>query len=459
MKETFRDGRFRLSAAIVFVLLAASLGAGWKHYTELQRQHQEAQAAERQNWLGQEKKNPHSAAHYGIYAFKPKSQLSMIDTGVDPYVGVSVWLEAHKQNEFKFRPVQDATSIQRFGELTAAVVLQILIPLLIVLLSFATFAGEREQGTLRQVMSLGIGRSHLAIGKAVGIASALAVVLVPAVIIGVAALMLTSSTGLLAADFSRSALMMASYGLYFLVFLALSLFVSAKAPSSRLALVILVAFWIVNGLIATRGLSDVAGYLHPTPSAVEFAAGLERDLADNSETNKRLEEIRSRLLNQYGAQKVEELPVNFSGISLQAGEDRGNEVFDKHYGSLFDGFERQNGVYQLGGLVAPLLAVRSLSMGLAGTDFAQHRHFTVAAEEYRRMIQRVMNKDIKEHPVKAGQTYTAGRDLWAKVPEFAYEAPSASWVLLNYTTSIVALILWSGLSIAISLAAARRVEV
>jgi ABC-2 type transport system permease protein len=284
-------------------------------------------------------------------------------------------------------------------------------------------------------------------------------VLVPAVVIGVIALTLTSSTGLLAADLSRSALMMAAYGLYFLLFLALSLFVSAKAPSSRLALVILLAFWIINGLIATRGFSDLAGYLHPTPSAVEFAADLERDLADNSQTNKRLDEIRTRLLNQYGVQKVEELPVNFSGISLQAGEEHGNEVFDKHYGSLFAGFERQNGIYQLGGLVAPLLAVRSLSMGLAGTDFAQHRHFTIAAEDYRRMIQRVLNKDIEEHPAKAGQQYLASGDLWAKVPEFVYEAPSASWVLANYTTSILSLILWSGLTILIALAAARRLEV
>jgi ABC-2 type transport system permease protein len=459
MTETFRDGRFRLSAAIVFVLLAASLGAGWKHYSDLRRQHEQAEAAERQTWLGQQKKNPHSAAHYGIYAFKPKNQLSMIDTGVDPYVGVSVWLEAHKQNEFKFRPAQDATSIQRFGELTAAVVLQILIPLLIVLLSFAAFAGEREQGTLRQVISLGVNRNELAIGKAVGIAGALGAILAPAIVIGVAALVLTSSTGLLAADLSRSVLMLTLYGLYALVFLALSLFVSAKASSSRLALVTMVSFWIVNCLIATRGFSDLAGYLHPTPSAVEFASAMERDLADNSQTTKQLDEVRSRLLNQYGVQKVEELPVNFSGISLQAGEEHGNEVFDRHYGALFDGFERQNSIYQLGGLVSPLLTVRSLSMGLAGTDFAQHRHFTIAAENYRRMIQRVMNQDIEAHRIAAGQAYTAGKGLWQKVPEFNYEQPNATWVLMNYRSSIVILVLWVVLAVSVALAASRRVEV
>ena len=61
-----------------------------------------------------------------MYAFKPKSPLAMVDTGVDPYIGVAVWLEAHKQNEFKFRPAQDRTAVQRFGEMTGAEVLQLL---------------------------------------------------------------------------------------------------------------------------------------------------------------------------------------------------------------------------------------------------------------------------------------------------------------------------------------------
>jgi ABC-2 type transport system permease protein len=113
----------------------------------------------------------------------------------------------------------------------------------------------------------------------------------------------------------------------------------------------------------------------------------------------------------------------------------------------------------LGGLVAPLLAVRSLSMGLAGTDFAQHRHFTVAAEDYRRMIQRVLNKDIEEHPLQAGQPYTAGKELWEKVPPFAYEAPTAMWVVMNHTTSIVTLILWAVSMVILVLASSRRIEV
>jgi ABC-2 type transport system permease protein len=457
MMEMFRDGRFQIAAGVVGVLLLASLAAGWKQYTDLKTQHQTAQVAERQNWLGQRPKNPHQGAHYGVYAFKPKNQLSVVDAGVDPYVGVAVYLEAHKQNEFKFRPAQDAsTSIQRFGDLTAAAVLQLLVPLLIILLTFSAFAGEREQGTLRQVLSLGVSRTRFAAGKALGITGALAVVLVPATLIGVLALTLTSATELLAVNIARTLWMVAAYSVYFLIFLALSLAISAFSSSSRVALVTLLAFWMVNGVIATRAFSDLAGYLHPTPSEVEFDTALQRDLADTRDLDAKLAAIQTGLFQKYGVQKLDDLPVNFRAISLQEAEEHGYTIFEKHFGSVFDRFEQQNRVYQWGAVAAPLVAVRSISMGLAGTDFAHHRHFTDAAENYRRTIIKYMNDDILVHPVKAGQEYLAGSDLWQKVPEFHYEEPDVTWALSHYTTSLSLLGAWLVVTIAITVVAARR---
>ena len=69
--DLLRDGRFRVLAGLVLVVSVVSLGAGWKAYTDLAAQHRTAQQATRDQWLNQPKKNPHSAAHYGVYAFKP----------------------------------------------------------------------------------------------------------------------------------------------------------------------------------------------------------------------------------------------------------------------------------------------------------------------------------------------------------------------------------------------------
>lgn len=448
-----RDGRFRMLSALVLLVSVVSLVAGWRTYTDLAAQHRTAQDATRQQWVNQPKKNPHSAAHYGVYAFKPASQLGMIDTGIDPYVGVAVWLEAHKQNEMKYRPAQDRTAVQRFGSLTGGEVLQVLVPLFILLMAFPAFAGEREQGTLRQLLSVGARPRDLALGKALGVAAGLGLTLVPATLLAVAALTLSTSEGLLADDPWRGVLLAGVYLVYFAILIALSLTVSARARSSRLALVVLLTFWFANAVVAPRVVSDLASWIHPTPSAVEFQRALDADLDDSAGVEQRLAARRAQLLEEHGVTSVDALPIAFSGISLQEGEEHGNQVFDQHYGRLFDVFERQNEVFQWSALVAPMMATRGLSMGLAGTDFAQHRHFVTAAETYRRGIQRVLNNDIVEHQ-KPGQTYLAGRELWDRVPAFAYAPPGAAWVLGHYGSALVVLGLWLTLAVAAMVRAA-----
>ena len=461
--EMLRDGRFRWSAAITLVLLAAALGMGWKGYREVRAQHELARRETRDQWLRQPAKNPHSAAHYGVYAFKPKLLPALLDRGVDAYTGVAVWLEAHKQNEFKFRPAQDATAVQRFGELTAATVMQLLLPLLIVLLTFSAFAGEREQGTLRQLLSLGVKQTDLILGKALGVAAALGALLVPATAVGVVALALGAEEGSLLASAPRLLLMGMSYLLYFGVFVGVSLAVSALAPSSRLALVILLAFWILNGLVAPRAAADLAKRLHPTPSAFAFAKAIEDDLArgidGHNPADRRAEELKRRVLAQYGVSRVEDLPVNFAGISLQEGEEYGNLVFDRHYTRLWDTFQRQNQFKQFAALAAPMLAIRSLSMGLAGTDFAQHRDFAEAAEHYRRALVKKMNDDMTLHAGKADSGYTAGPALWQEVPDFQYTAPLAGEVLRRQAPSLTLLALWFAAAAAAAILATSRMRV
>jgi ABC-2 type transport system permease protein len=125
---------------------------------------------------------------------------------------------------------------------------------------------------------------------------------------------------------------------------------------------------------------------------------------------------------------------------MQEGERYGNMVFDKHFDRLFDVFEKQNRLYTLGGLVAPLLAMQSLSMGFSGTDFLHHRHFTRAAEDYRRLLVEMMNKDLEVNSKTGDWEYKAGPALWEKAPAFAYTAPDAGWVLRHHTGNIVLLL-------------------
>ncbi len=457
--DVLRDGRFRWCSILVGALLLVSLGHGWVQARSAQQEHAAAQATARDHWESQGEKNPHSAAHYGIYAFKPRLALSFVDEGVDPYTGTSVWLEAHRQNDFLLRPAQDATAAQRIGALTAAQVLQHLVPLLIILLTFGALAGERERGTLRQLLATGIGRRELALGKALGIAGALALLLVPAALVGAAALVV-GSPGPAASPLARGVVLAGVYLAYFTAFLALSLAVSAWARSARTALVILLGVWVVNGLVAPRVAVDLSKWLHPTPSALEFARNVEREMAAGVEDISRPDRaaLTERLLAEHGVERVEDLPVNEVGVYLQESEEFGNRIFDRNYGALWDTFERQGVVHEALAVVAPLLAVRTLSMGLAGTDVEQHRHFATAAEAYRRDLMRRMNGDLADNS-RTGDTYLAGPELWEETPPLEYAAPTLGWVLGNRILSILVLGTWLVGAILAAAARVRRAEV
>lgn len=443
--EMIRDGRIRWAAGIVMLLLVAALTLGWQNYRDVRQQQLTAQTADHEQWLQQGERNPHSAAHFGKYAFKPSPPLSFVDRGLNSYTGVAVWMEAHYQNSSRNRPAEDTTTAGRFGELTAATVLQLLLPLLIILLTFSAFAGEREAGTLRQLLSLGVRRSDLAIGKAGGVASALLLLLVPATIIGVIALGLASSVDGTLSSTGRFVVMVLSYLFYFGLFLGVSLAASAWVRTSRVALVWLLGFWIVNGLVVPRVAADVSEAIFPAPSRVEFWRDVNKEMRDgldgHNPSDRRREELKQRVLAEYQVARVEDLPVNFSGIALQAGEEYGNTIFDKHYARLWEAYERQNRVHEATATLAPLLAIRNISMGVAGTDWAQHKDFARAAEAYRRMLNKQMNLDYAYNS-RTGQTYVADQRLWGQAASFEYNAPGLGWVLGNHAWSLALLIVW-----------------
>jgi ABC-2 type transport system permease protein len=237
-----------------------------------------------------------------------------------------------------------------------------------------------------------------------------------------------------------------------------TLVVSAASPSSRAALISLVAIWIVTTLIVPRLVSEASARAHPTPSAAQFQRELDQALAVRAPVEERLRERRSELYAKYGVSRDQDLPINFAGISLQEGEEHGNEVFDQQFGRLWDAFERQNRLAQFAGLVTPAVAVRSLSMGLSGSDFAQYRHFATAAEQYRRQIQRILNGKVAEHRLAQGEVYLAGSDVWALVPDFNYTAPSLGWVLSNQAPSLVILGGWLIVLAGLSLFAIRHAK-
>jgi ABC-2 type transport system permease protein len=216
-------------------------------------------------------------------------------------------------------------------------------------------------------------------------------------------------------------------------------------------------------LIAPRVVADLAKRAYPTPSAFAFQQAIDREMQsgpDGHDTaDKRAEALKQKVLKQYGVDRLEALPVSFAGISLQEGEEHGNIVFDKHYSALWSRFEQQNRLKQVAGAFAPMLAITSVSMGLAGTDFAQHRDFAQAAERYRRYLVKEMNDYMTYNAGKQDFGYLAQPAVWQSVTAFEYDAPGTVWVLRNQALSLALLALWFTAAVGAALIFTARMKV
>lgn len=458
-----RDGQVRWSGLVLSTLLLVALATGWHQQQLVAGEHESAARMVRETWLSQPPKDPHSAAHYGAYLFKPRQPLGLIDVGVSNYTGVAVWLEAHRQNEFLFRPAQDRTAVARFVEFTVAGAMQVLVPVLIALLVHTRFAGERESGTLRQLVATGVRPAALAAGKGMGISLALGVWLVPLAALGSAALIASAGAEPLLADAARYAALATAYLVYFVVAILIGLAVSARARTASLALAALVVFWAVACFVVPRAVSGLARAWYPTPSAFEFAQRVDRETYDGLTVHewfaRRAADYRRTLLGTYGVSRIDDLPVNYRGVEYLNREDETNVVWDRHYGALWSAFDAQTRVHQLGGLASPMLAVRSLSMGLAGADVFHHRHFAQAAEAYRRRMVQAMNGELAYGSTSADLNYRGGADLWARVPPFTYVPPTLRETLTEQRWGVASLATWTAGALLLALAATRMLRV
>jgi ABC-2 type transport system permease protein len=451
--EIWRDGRFRWAAVILLLLIVAAVAGGVHNQSQIARQHADAQQAERDVWLDKGDMNPHAAAHYGAFVFKPVQPLSAIDPGLDPFVGVFVFLEAHKQQLARHRPIEDATPTRRLGQLTPASVALVLLPLLVVSLTFSSFAAEREQGTLRPLLAMGLSRRDLLAGKALGAMLPLAAVIVPATAIGAAIVFWNAPADPDAPIAGRAAGIGAVYLVHTLIWIGLGLAVSARARSQGAALVVLLAIWFANAFIMPPLAMAAARWIDPSPSAIEFAASI----ADEKETwptwDERVDGVMARFLE--GEFESTLAPANVEVVALLESEAQETALYDRRFAELFERYARQADSYERASVMAPTLAARALSMAFAGTDEAHDREFAAAAAKYRAAMLSTLNNELAASGRANTFDYVRGRDLWEKVPPFDYDVPTARWALSERASSAMALAGWL---VAVSIAAAWSVS-
>jgi len=458
-----RDGRVLALIALIAALALVALLTAWAAHVNHEQQVSRAQSGDREAFAQQRNKPSHSAAHFGRMAYKPPAPLSVFDPGAAPYLGQVIWLEAHRQDPAMFRPAEDAPDLGRLADLSVAGVLTTLLPLLIFVMGYSAFAGERERGTLRQIMAAGAGHDAVFIGKFAAIAGvgvALAFVMIA----------LSTTTAIIASEDAsagdtivRGARVFAGFATYGCACAAIALLVSALVRTATSALLILLTVWAVSIVIVPRVAASAGELLHPTPDASAFWTQASDSIRANrpkrgSDALRLVEQqVVSRAVGRESATAdAAAANLNRAALGQEISEVLGAQVYAEAYRSLYDTYERQRETRRRASVVTPAIALMQWSSALSGTDIAAHSHFALEAERQRQTLIRKINEDMMVNGAGQGYDYLPSAEFWSSVPDFSYRPPSAALATRSALVDMLVLLAWGALAIAAAWYAARR---
>ena len=446
-----RDRRFVIVLAMLLTLMLVAGLEGGSRTRDAASNVAAAAAADREVWVEQGPNNPHGAAHFARYAFRPQPPLAAFDPGIQDFAGAAVWMEAHYQNPASLRRAEDLAGAVPFAAVDPGWVLRVIGSLVLVALLFAAIAGEREQGTLKMLLAQGFTAGQLLTAK---LAAALTTV---AGITGAALLLaLVPALGSSGAAFepARVVLLIVAYAAGLATFAGLVIAVSALAAHRSAALVTALVIWLVTVVAVPVGAAQVAASLHPTPDARSFAERIQLEsqspfwVGDAREPA--VAAYESIVLQRHGATSWEELGFDREALVLQAHEEFANEVFDRLYGALYEAHRAQEALLSRAAWLSPTLAVERISAGLAGTDLLAQQSFLRSAEQHRRLIVEQLNRDMMEKAGSQGYAYRADRELWESIPDHEPALPGLGAVLAHYRQEWLALAIWLVVALALA---------
>ncbi|TVQ65510.1 MAG: DUF3526 domain-containing protein [Balneolaceae bacterium] len=461
LTQQIRDKVIVSLGLLILLLLTVSVVSGINYYSEMADQHHQAEELARVQWENQGAKNPHSAAHYGTFAFKPVTAMSVFDPGVDRYTGVSIFLEGHRQNFAAYSLAEDKEASRRFAELTPAFIFAYLFPLFIILAGYRSVVGEKENGMYRYLKSQGVSTGQLIAGKTMGLWAVILLIYLPFLLIGCLFLLLTDSLGSNLTGFS---LMVAVWLVYFGVIAHITIIVSTLAKSSGSSMVILLSVWIISTLLVPRLITNIASGIYPVPDTTQFYQAVRTDLLEGIDGHNPYSEhsvaFRDSVLTAHGVDDVADLPFNFRGMMLQEGEEFEKRIYDHHFAKIDEIHRSQIRLFSFSSILSPSIAARMTSMAAAGTDMHSFNHFSRKAEAYRIELMRELNLDLKIHAVgERAAGYAVGGEFFAQNLSFTYERPDQVFIDSSKIPPLIILLFWFGASAGILSVVARKEEV
>lgn len=236
--------RFTISLIVCIILFTASaLILNWDYKSRIT--HFRSQEQESLQNLA----NIRTYARFNVTINRPPSPLSTISEGADKRTGSSTIVGFDRAPTIVEEAGTDNPLLSIFPSFDIITIIQIIMSLLTLLFAYNAISGERENGTLRLILSNPVPRHSVIIGNLIGGISSLILPLMIGLIIALIITVNNPFIDLSLTDFLRIFVIFILGILYLSVFYTLGIMFSSRIRRSATVLIILLFIWVIFVII------------------------------------------------------------------------------------------------------------------------------------------------------------------------------------------------------------------
>jgi len=316
-----------------------------------------------------------------------------------------------------------------FPLIDLAFIVTILMSLIALIFSYDSVCGEKEDGTLKLMLSNGFSRSKIIAGKIAGGVLTLFIPFLVSLAVGLLMIALHPSVAWKGADWGGLGLIMAGAVLYVGFFYCLGVFISSRHQASSASIMTSLFAWVLLILVVPNLSPYIASFISPTPSRIKI----------DRETSRMMDTERDDLGRKLSGERLQELikkyPVlaeNFSEAEakeklakdpafreayeartkeVQAAWDEANRIQGEKVDRIWKEVNRkesaQTRLASSLSMVSPLSDFTYLATDLSSTGIQNELHFGRLSEAWQRAFW-----DYARNRIAALQKKDPAKDWW-----------------------------------------------
>ena len=460
--DAVRSFRFLIATLLCLILVPVGMYINLKEYEKRLADYEEAE----QLYVAHSKGA--LDAEFPAEGYRPPSPLSVFSIGLEYFIPNQI--VTAREGNVRISNAQGVDNPQSllFGKVDLLFNVSYVISLLALLFAFNTITGEKEEGTLRQIMSNPVPRARILAAK---LAGNYLVLLIPFLLSIVISLLIVSMTGVIplfsAKLFPALILILATTFLFILSLFTLGILVSTLSHRSITAIVVLLLLWTILVLSLPKICPMLAEIIHPVKSQQVF--NRQKTIARESIEKER--EIRLRTLWGELAPRFNLDPNQvFTGgrseaqRNLLASYDTAKAVIDRQYNERVAATQRhledeyQNDRQQQARIALDLSRLSPASCytyvisALSGSGTIELTTLRENADRFQQQVSDniyskiIVKQYLGTHGSAWSTEYAPGFDpSKADVPELTYQPTGFSDALRSEWLDIVLLALYAGI--------------